>query len=92
MSGHREVVVIKNRRFKCARQVNCIYRLVPGVCIRQPKPIAVDRFGHYGNHGEPNENYPLSVDLHWCPFRGEEIDGKDGKLSNTSLASRKEVR
>ena len=84
--------MIRNRRFKCARQVNCAYRLVPGVCSRQPKPIAVNRFGHYCNYSEPNENYPFSVDLHWCPFRGKEIDRNDDKLSNTSLANREEVK
>ncbi len=61
------------RRFKCARTGGCIYQLVVGVCLRQPAFIAVDRAGHYGNHSEPNENFPLLVDLHWCPARGAEI-------------------
>jgi len=69
--------MFNGRRFKCARHGDCIYQLVAGVCTRQPRLLAVDRGGHYGNHREPNENYPLPVDLHWCPARGEEI--KDGE-------------
>ena len=65
--------MFNGRRFKCARHGSCIYQLIAGVCLWQPTLIAVDRAGHYGNHSEPNENYPLAVDLHWCPARGTEI-------------------
>lgn len=69
--------MFNGRRFKCARHGDCIYQMVAGVCTRQPTLIAVDRFAHYGNHREPNENYPLLVDLYWCPSRGAEI--RDGE-------------
>lgn len=64
-----------NRRYKCARHGGCIYQVMSGVCARQPCLIAVNRFAHYGNQSEASETYPLLVDLHWCPARGEEIDG-----------------
>lgn len=71
-----------NRRFKCARHGDCIYQVKAGICARQPALIAVDSAGRYRNHREPNENYPLLVDLHWCPARGEEIgEGKAAQIA-----------
>ena len=67
-----------NHKFECARHGDCIYQLKAGVCLRRPVMVAVDRAGHYRNLREPNEDYPILVDLHWCPARGEEIGDGEG--------------
>lgn len=87
------MVMTAIRRFRCARHGDCIFQLMRGVCVRQPCLIAVDRSGHYGNRAEPDDYYPVSLDLHWCPARGEEIhDGRRPRRSRRRGRYRKGLK
>lgn len=78
-----QIVGVGNRRFKCARSADCMYKTNPGRCTRAPRFIAVDHAARYGNQREISERYPYRVDLHWCSYRGAEVFERvtaDGKI------------
>lgn len=68
-----QLVDVGNRRFKCAKGGDCMYKTGLGRCVRSPRFIAVDRGCRYGNQREASEQYPVLADLNWCPYRGAEV-------------------